>query len=179
MAKFYDALNDEVMAFIKQQKIFFTATSANEGLINLSPKGMDTFRVLDKNTLCFLNLTGSANETSAHLLKDGRITIMFCGFKKQPLILRLYGKGESVHPRDEAWQTYVKLFPDLPGKRQCIVVTVTKVQTSCGYSVPFYDYKGERHQLSEWSKKKGEKGIQAYWKANNQESIDGFPTGIF
>ena len=178
MAKFFNEINPEIQAFIAQQKIFFVSTALADGRINLSPKGVDTFRVLDRQTACFLNLTGSANETAAHLAGGGRITFMFCSFEEQPLILRLYGQGGVIHPRDADWATYVDHFPDWPGKRQIIVASIDLVQTSCGYAVPFFAFHGEREQLLNWSEKKGETGIQNYWAQNNQTSIDGLPTHI-
>jgi len=178
MAKFYEELNDGLQSFIAKQKIFFTATAVNEKRINLSPKGMDTFRCLDKNTAAYLNLTGSGNETAAHLLVDDRITIMFCSFDQGPLILRLYGKAKSVHQHDEEWEKYFSHFTDIPGKRQIIVMRIESAQTSCGYSIPFYEFKGERNQLVEWAQKKGEEGVREYWRENNQRSIDGLETKI-
>ena len=175
MAKFYQTIQPANQIFMDQQSIFFVATALAEGRINLSPKGMDTFRVLDEKTVCFLNLTGSANETAAHLSAHNRITIMFCSFTKEPLILRLYGHGEAIHPQDAAWSTYLPHFPNLPGKRQIIVTHVDLVQSSCGYAVPFFDYQGERETLRHWSEKKGDEGIQAYWQANNRTSLDGMP----
>ncbi|MEO5339386.1 MAG: pyridoxamine 5'-phosphate oxidase family protein [Magnetococcus sp. MYC-9] len=178
MGRFYDEINQDVREFIVRQKMFFVATAAAQGRINLSPKGMDSFRILDSHTTLFLNLTGSGNETAAHLLEDGRMTVMFCGFEQQPLIVRLYGQGRSVHPRDAEWSTLVSHFPDWPGKRQIVVTTVESVHTSCGYGVPFFSYQGEREQLLRWAEKKGEQGIQSYWEKENQVSIDGLPTRI-
>ncbi|MBF0400361.1 MAG: pyridoxamine 5'-phosphate oxidase family protein [Magnetococcales bacterium] len=178
MAKFFNEINEENQDFIARQKIFFVSTAMPDGRINLSPKGMDTFRVLDAHTVCFLNLTGSANETAAHLAGGGRMTLMFCSFDEQPLILRLYGQGRVIHPRDAEWATYVGHFPDWPGKRQLVLATIDLVQSSCGYAVPFFAYQGEREQLQRWSEKKGEQGIQDYWEKNNQTSIDGLPTYI-
>ena len=178
MGKLFSELNPSHRQFIADQKIFFTATAMGEGRINLSPKGLDAFRVMDARRVCFLNLTGSGNETDAHLLGDGRITVMFCSFEKKPLILRIYGQGRYVHQRDAEWSTLLPLFPDLAGKRQFILIDVASVHTSCGYGVPFFDYRSERETLSDWGEKKGEKGIRNYWEANNRVSIDGFPTRI-
>lgn len=175
MARFFKTLTAAHHAFIDRQKIFFVASAMPEGRINLSPKGMDTFRVLDAHTVCFLNLTGSGNETAAHLSASTSLTLMFCSFEKKPLILRLYGQGRVVSPHDAAWSTYLPHFPDLPGKRQVILLTVDQVQTSCGYAVPFFEFKGEREQLTRWADKKGEAGIRAYWADHNQTSLDGLP----
>ncbi|MBF0161215.1 MAG: pyridoxamine 5'-phosphate oxidase family protein [Magnetococcales bacterium] len=178
MGKFFNEISSEVQNFIGRQKIFFVATAPGEGRINLSPKGMDCFRILDNRTTCFLNLTGSGNETAAHLLADGRMTVMFCGFEQQPLIVRLYGQGRLLHPRDDEWGTLVGHFADWPGKRQIVVTHVESVHTSCGYGVPFFSYQREREQLLRWAEKKGDAGIRSYWEKENQVSIDGLPTHI-
>ncbi len=178
MAKQYPEMNERVQGFIQRQKIFFVATAAPGGRVNVSPKGMDTLRVLGKNEVVWLNTTGSANETAAHLLESDRMTIMFCAVEGSPMILRLYGRARSVHPRDAEWTDLARLFPPVPGARQIFVVNVDLVQTSCGAAVPFFDYVGERDELSRWAEKKGEAGLAAYWKDRNRESIDGKPTGI-
>jgi hypothetical protein len=139
---------------------------------------MDTFRVIDKNNILWLNLTGSGNETAAHLDKDGRITIMFCAFKGAPMILRLYGKGKIIHPKSENWDSAKQNFPDMAGTRQIFDVKIDLVQISCGKSIPFFDYKEERDQLNEWAINKGESGIKDYWIDKNEFSIDGIPTNI-
>ncbi|HEY9650251.1 MAG TPA: pyridoxamine 5'-phosphate oxidase family protein [Coleofasciculaceae cyanobacterium] len=178
MAKFYSDINLSLQDFIKEQKIFFTATASHQGRINLSPKGIDTFRLINNKTVAYLDLTGSGNETSAHLNENSRMTIMFCSFSDQPLILRLYGQGRVIRPRDKDWQTFYPLFNSLPGERQIIVLEVESVQTSCGYGVPLYEFKEERKTLIEWAKKKGTEGIYDYWKAKNLTSIDGLPTKL-
>jgi hypothetical protein len=178
MAKFYSEINPSLQNFIKEQKIFFTATAPQKGRINLSPKGIDTFRCLDNKTVAYLDLTGSGNETSAHLNEDSRITIMFCSFSEKPLILRLYGQGKVIRPRDKEWQKFYSLFNPVTGERQIIVVEVDSAQTSCGYGVPVYEFKEERETLIEWATKKGEQGIREYWEAKNLKSIDGLPTKL-
>ena len=178
MAKFYSEITPVLHDFIKEQKIFFTATAPQQGHINVSPKGIDTFRCIDSNTVAYLDLTGSGNETSAHLIENGRMTIMFCSFSEKPLILRLYGRGKVIKPRDKEWQTFHSLFQSLPGERQIIVLEVEFVQTSCGYGVPLYEFKQERGSLIEWANKKGEQGIKEYWAAKNLKSIDGLPTKL-
>ncbi|HBB31736.1 MAG TPA: pyridoxamine 5'-phosphate oxidase [Cyanobacteria bacterium UBA8803] len=178
MAKFYSDLNAFLQDFIKKQKVFFTGTAPRQGRINLSPKGMNTFRCIDRQTVAYLDLTGSGNETAAHLQDDGRITIMFCSFSEQPLILRLYGQGQVIHPRDREWPTLYSLFDPLPGERQIVVVDIKSIQTSCGYGVPLYEFKEERQTLVEWADKKGEQGIYDYWEAKNLKSIDGLPTNL-
>lgn len=178
MAKQYDHINDRIKKFIQAQNIFFVATATSESRINLSPKGMDTFRVINDHKVLWLNLTGSGNETAAHLDSDGRITIMFCAFEGAPMILRLYGKGKIIQPKDENWNSVKQNFPDLAGTRQIFDIEIDLVQTSCGMSVPFFDYKEERNQLNEWAVKKGAKGIKDYWLEKNVYSIDGIPTHI-
>jgi hypothetical protein len=139
---------------------------------------MDTFRCLDERTVGYLDLTGSGNETAAHLRQNGRMTIMFCSFDRKPLILRLYGRGEAISAVHPAWSDLRTHFPDLPGGRQLIVLHVQSVQTSCGYAVPVYEFKQERPTLAEWAEKKGKDGVRTYWRQKNTRSIDGLPTGI-
>ncbi|WKD85480.1 hypothetical protein KCTC32516_00821 [Polaribacter huanghezhanensis] len=158
--------------------MFFVATAPTDGRINLSPKGMDSFRVVNENKVLWLSVTGSGNETAAHLLENNRITIVFCAFDGAPNILRLYGKGKAIHPKDKEWKNLVSLFPKTPGARQIFEIDVESAQTSCGMSIPFYEYKGERNQLNDWAEEIGEEGIEDYWKEKNQISIDGFPTKI-
>lgn len=178
MSKFYAALTPELRDFIGQQHLFFTATAApGEGRINLSPKGMDTFRCLDEHTVAYLDLTGSGNEAAAHLAADGRMTMMFCSFDTKPLILRLYGHGVVVALNSERGKELHTRFPTLPGQRHFIVLHVESVQTSCGFAVPFYDFKSERDTLVRWAESKGEDGVEAYRREKNVRSIDGLPTG--
>lgn len=178
MAKFYEELNGTLREFIERQKIFFVATAPDEGRVNLSPKGMDTLRVLDDSTVAYLDLTGSGNETAAHLTQNGRMTMMFCSFDTKPLILRLYGQGEVIHARDAAWEKLYPIFTPWPGARQIIKLQVQSVQTSCGFAIPLYEYQGERDKLVEWTENKGEEGIKDYWRTKNQRSIDGLPTKL-
>lgn len=178
MAKFYETIEADLQDFIRQQHIFFTATAIATGRVNLSPKGIDTFRILDSQTVAYLDLTGSGNETSAHLLVDPRITLMFCGFAQKPWIVRLYGQGRVVRAGDPDWLTLVPHFDLLPGTRQIIHISVESAQTSCGMGVPEYEFQGHRNALIQWAEKKGESGIHQYWKDKNQVSIDGLPTAI-
>lgn len=178
MAKQYPEITDDLRQFIEAQKIFFVGTAAADGRVNISPKGMDTFRVVNKNQVMWLNLTGSGNETSAHVQENPRMTIMFSAFEGKPMILRLYGRAQVIHRKDAEWQNAVLLFPSLPGSRQIFSLSVDLVQISCGFGVPFFEYSGEREQLNNWAKKKGEKGIEEYWAQKNQASIDGIPTHI-
>ena len=178
MAKFYTELTEPLQKFIAEQQMFFTASAPACGRVNLSPKGIDTFRCLDDQTVAYLDLTGSGNETSAHLIENGRMTIMFCSFNQQPLILRLYGQGSVVRPRDLEWEALDRLFFPTPGTRQIIKLSIESVQTSCGHGVPLYDYVGDRETLIRWAEKKGEDGLQQYWQEKNQISIDGLPTHL-
>lgn len=173
MAKFFNTLTKDQKIFIRRQKLFFTATAPTQGRINLSPKGMDTLRILDDNTIAYLDLTGSGNETAAHITQTGRMTIMLCAFEGAPLILRLYGQGEVILPQDQRWPSLIKQFELIPGTRQIIKLNIDTIQTSCGYSVPFYQYTGERDTLVRWAEKKGPQGLLAYHKEKNQQSIDG------
>lgn len=178
MGKRLDHIPSEIATFIKEQKMFFVGTAAEEGRVNISPKGIDTFRVLGKNKIVWLNLTGSGNETAAHLLKNNRMTIMFCAFEGKPLILRLYGKAKIYHKRDQEFDNYLSLFPPVAGSRQIIEMEVDLVQTSCGFAVPFMDFKEERTTLNTWAEKQGNDKIEQYWSEKNIESIDGFETKI-
>jgi len=178
MGKMFTNISDDHEQFIKNQKIFFVGTAAKEGSVNVSPKGMDTLRVLDPNTVVWLNLTGSGNETAAHLLKNKRMTIMFCSFEEKPLILRLYGQAMIFHESDKEYNQYIDLFPETPGSRQIIKMEVERVQTSCGYAVPILDFKEERQVLRSWAEKQGEDRLINYRKEKNAVSIDNFETGI-
>lgn len=178
MAKFYQALTPALLDFIAEQKVFFTATAPRSGRVNLSPKGLDTFRCLDERNVAYLDLTGSGNETAAHLRENGRLTLMFCSFDEKPLILRLYGQGRVLRPRDADWPAFYAHFSPQPAERQIIVAEIQSVQTSCGYGVPLFSYGGERETLHRWAEKKGEPGLRDYWRDKNQVSIDGLPTRL-
>ena len=178
MSEFFTALSDKQQAFITRQPVFFVATAAAGARINLSPKGLDCFRVLGPNLVGYLDVGGSGNETHAHLAADGRITIMFCAFEGQPLVLRLYGRAKVVHRGDSEWQEFFGLFPPLPGARQIFDVTLDLVQTSCGMAVPYLSYLGDRESLSAWAEKKGDEGLRRYREEKNQLSLDGIPTHI-
>ena len=178
MAKKYDHIPVRQQKFIKEQKLFFVATATADSKINLSPKGMDSLRILDNKRLIWLNLTGSGNETAAHLLENNRITLMFCAFEGAPLILRIYGKAKTYHPRDSEYQELMSLFPKTRGARQIIDIEVEMVQTSCGFAVPYYEFKKERTLLTEWAEEKKENDLEIYWREKNSISLDGKPTGI-
>jgi hypothetical protein len=196
MARFYPALEDKHRDFIAAQKIFFTASGTADSRLNLSPKGMDSLRVLSDTRVAYLDLTGSGNETAAHLKHDGRMTMMWCSFDADPLILRVYGRGHTVRRQDAEWaalRAQLSTLPHkgtptfngqmpvkdrMPGERQLIVLDIESVQTSCGYAVPIYTYAGERDTLTRWAEKKGAVGLLEYWREKNQVSIDGLPTGL-
>ena len=178
MAKFYTKLSLELKTFIEKQKIFFTATAPREGRINLSPKGIDTFCCLDEKNVAYLDLTGSGNETAAHLHENGRMTIMFCSFEENPLILRLYGQGEVISPHSEEWNQLHSWFSSTPGERQIMLLKIESVQTSCGFGVPLYEFKEERKTLIDWAVKKGKSGLKQYQQQKNLQSIDGLPTRL-
>jgi hypothetical protein len=179
MAKFYPSLTEALVQFVNAQSVFFVATAPCDGRVNLSPKGMDTFCCLSDREVAYLDLTGSGNETSAHLEENGRLTLMFCSFSAEPMILRLYGQGKVIRPRSPEWPQYISHFEPLPGTRQIIAMQIEQVQTSCGFAVPLMEFKSDRPVLQDWAQKKGEAGVRQYWQDNNQVSIDGLPTHIF
>jgi len=178
MGKQFSKISAEIQRFIETQKIFFVGTATNESRVNISPKGMDSFRVINPNKIVWLNLTGSGNETAAHLLEKNRMTIMFCAFEGKPMILRLYGKAKIYHERDSKFSEFINLFPTIAGTRQLIEMDIDLVQSSCGFAVPFMDFKEERTVLKSWAEKQGERGIKKYWANKNTKSIDGLDTNI-
>ena len=180
MAKQYDQITPTLQSLIKAQPLFFVATAplSEQGHVNLSPKGFDTFCILSPHQVAYLDLTGSGNETSAHLAENGRITFLFCAFSGAPQILRLYGKGETVLPGAERWDELLAHFPGYQGIRQIIIASIHRVQTSCGYGVPLMELQQDRETLTRWAASKGEDGLAAYRSANNRKSLDGLPTPL-
>lgn len=178
MGKRYTEITEKNQKFIAKQKMFLVGTAVAEGRVNISPKGMDSFRVIDENRVVWLNVTGSGNETAAHVLENSRMTILFTAFEGKPHILRLYGKAKVVHQNDNDWEDLYSLFNPIVGARQIFDMEVDLVQDSCGMAVPNYDYVGDRELLNKWAATKGEKGIEKYWKDTNQLSIDGNATHI-
>jgi hypothetical protein len=178
MGAVHESISPELQSFIEAQRVFFVATAPLEagGHVNLSPKGMDTFRVLSPARVAYLDLTGSGNETAAHLAQNGRVTFMFCAFEGKPMILRLYGRGRLVTPASAEWGELSPRFPALPGARQVVVADVTRVQTSCGFGVPRMTFDAERDALVRWAESKGEDGLRRYREQKNRTSIDGLPT---
>ncbi len=173
MGQRFTEIKDSLREFIEAQKIFFVATAAADGRVNVSPKGMDSLRVMDRNRVVWLNVTGSGNETAAHLQELPRMTLMFCAFTGSALILRVYGSARVITPTSSEWPELYALFPPNPGARQLFELKVDLVQTSCGQAVPFFDYVSEREELNEWAAKKGEAGIKQYQLDRNAVSIDG------
>ena len=174
MAEFFPALTSEHRAFIARQPVFFVATAAEDSRINLSPKGMDCFRVLDDTTVAYLDVGGSGNETNAHLAADGRITVMFCAFDRPALIFRIYGTGTAVLPQDARWAELAAHFTLLPGTRQIFEIAIGTVQTSCGWGVPFMTLERERDTLSKFHAQQSE-AAQLERYATRTRSIDGLP----
>jgi len=180
MGKFYESIADHHKEIIESQHLFFVSTAPlkAEGHINLSPKGLDSFRILSPSRVAYMDIVGSGNETSAHILENGRITFMFCAFGGPPNILRLYGKGYTVLPADAEWPELTSHFTLLPSTRQIIVADIFKVHTSCGFGVPYYEYTGERDHAHKWAEKKGADGLEEYKKEKNLVSLDGLPTAL-
>ena len=180
MAKFFTSIEARHLEFIEKQHIFFVASAplSAGGHVNLSPKGKDCFRILSPYKVAYMDIVGSGNETSAHLLENGRITFMFCAFDGPPLILRLYGKGYTVLPGDAEWAELSSGFDLMLATRQIIVADIDMVQTSCGYSVPYYSYDGERDQAEKWAEHKGADGLEVYKAEKNLISLDGLPTAL-
>lgn len=180
MGKVFPAITDELRRFIEQQPVFFVATAplSADGHVNLSPKGLETFAVLSASEVAYLDLTGSGNETSAHLLENGRITFMFCSFSGPPRILRLYGRGRTVLPADEQWAALRANFGEFSGVRQIVTATIGRVQTSCGFGVPLMELQGPRDTLLRWADARGPDGLAVYRARNNWASIDGLPTPL-
>src|SRR4051812_30453623 len=175
MARIHDSLDENLRDWIEAQHVFFVATAPTDtdGHVNLSPKGYDTFRILDDSTVAYLDLTGSGVETIAHLQDNGRLTIMFCGFEGPPRIVRLFGRGDAVLPGDEEFDELMTQFELVPGLRSIIRCRLDRIQSSCGYSVPFMTYESERETLRDWAERKGPDGIDEYHAEKNTESIDG------
>jgi hypothetical protein len=179
MGDIRDRIDPDLAGFIEKQHVFFVATAplAADGHVNLSPKGMDTLRVLDERRVAYLDLTGSGNETAAHVLENGRIVLMFCAFAGPPKVLRLHGRGRVVPLDSEEGRTLAPRFPPISGARQVIVVEVTRAATSCGYAVPRMSFEAERDTLERWAENKGER-LDAYRREKNARSIDGLPGGF-
>lgn len=177
MGKLYEALTPQQIEFIRAQKLFFVGTAplSADGHVNISPKGMDSFAVLDPTAVAYLDVTGSGVETIAHIKENGRLVIMFCAFEGSPLILRLHGTARVVEAADPAFSELRPHFGELPGVRSIIRLEVDRIADSCGWNVPLYDYAGTRDYYQNFADKLGPQGMRAGQLAANMESIDGLP----
>ena len=178
MAVKFDSINKAHKEFIEKQKMFVIGSAGAEGFINVSPKGMDSLKIIDENTVVWMNHTGSGNETSAHVQENGRMTIMFNSFDKAPLILKLYGKASVIHDKDKRWEELSTHFVEFIGARQFFEMHIELVLTSCGFGVPQYKYIGERNKLQKWAEKKGREGMKIYWSEKNIETLNGVQTNV-
>jgi hypothetical protein len=181
MAKQFEALNPDHRDFIQRQSIFFVSSATAGSRVNISPREISALRIVDENSVIYLDRTGSGNETAAHMLADGRLTIMFCAFTGPPQIMRLYGTGTSVGWENAEFEDLISQYygGSKPlGTRQIMRLKFDLVQTSCGYGVPLFEYKGDRNAIENWHENKGPDGIQSYWEQKNLSSIDGLPTGL-
>lgn len=181
MAKQFEALTADQRDFIQRQNIFFVSSATADSRVNVSPREISALRIVDDNSVIYLDRTGSGNETAAHMLADGRLTIMFCAFSGPPQIMRLYGKGNSIGWDNIEFKELISQYYDgsIPlGTRQIMKLRFDLVQTSCGYGVPLFDYTGERAAIENWHDNKGPDGIQSYWEEKNLTSMDGLPTGL-
>lgn len=180
MAKVYSSILASHEEFIRKQRMFFVGSAplSGDGHVNISPKGYNVLRILSPNDIAYLDLTGSGNETSAHLKENHRITFMFAAFEGPPLILRLYGRGEVILPGTAEWDELAPHFNILPGARQIVRARIETVKTSCGFSVPFYSYDGERDTLHQWAENKSKQQLEDYRQKKNSVSMDGMITPL-
>ena len=176
MAKFYEALDDKLIAFIEAQPMFFVASAVADGRVNISPKGLDSFRVLSPRKVAYLDITGSGNETAAHAQAGGRATIMFCSYTRNPLVLRLYGHAQAGPPGGALWREYAERFEILPGARQILTLDIDSVQTACGFGVPLMTLQRPRSTLTDHWETKTEAEREEYRRKKNKVSIDGLPS---
>lgn len=181
MGKVYESITPELATWIGQQHVFFVATAplAGDGHVNCSPKGLDTFRIIDGGTAAYLDLTGSGSETVAHVRENGRIVLMFCAFDGPPKIVRLHGRAKVVALGAAAWAVWAEKFPEHPTARAIVVIDVRRISDSCGYGVPTLEYKGEREAMRRWAQTKGLENLAAYRREKNARSIDGLPAADF
>jgi hypothetical protein len=178
MGKQLESITPHLQTFIEKQPMFFVGTAATDGRVNVSPKGLDSLRVLSPNRVIWLNSTGSGNESAAHILENPRMTLMFCAFEGAPLIVRLFGKARAVHPRDAEWSELYAMFKPISGARQIFILEVDLVQTSCGMAVPLFDFQAQRSELTDYWEARTPVQLEKYQLEKNQKSIDGFPTLI-
>ena len=177
MGKVFEQLDAPLEQFLRAQQMFFVATAplAGDGHVNLSPKGLDTLRVLDPHTVAYLDYVGSGAETIAHLRENGRIVLMVCAFQGPPRIVRLHGRGDVLEPQDTEFETLRALFPPEPAARAIVRIRLTRIADSCGFGVPLYQFEGDRSQLPAWAERKGARGLAAYQQDKNRKSVDGLP----
>ena len=178
MGKQLPQLTPELTRFIHRQPMFFVATAPRQGKVNVSPKGMDSLRVIAPDRIVWLSVTGSGNETAGHVLENGRMTLMWCAFRAAPLILRTYGTARVIYPEHDDWATFSRQLPDRVGARQIFEQRIEMVQTSCGMAVPLMDFVDDRDQLDAWAERQGVDGLAAYQQKKNRATLDGLPTGI-
>jgi len=177
MGKVFDTIDDSLADFIGRQQMFFVASAplSKEGKINLSPKGLDSLRILDNHTVAYADLVGSGIETVAHLQENGRIVLMFCAFEGPPKIVRLHGHGEVIAPAHKDFQQLRGQFPELAGLRCFIRIHCDRISDSCGFGVPLFEYTGQRSQLTDWAKVKGDEALAKYQREKNAKSLDDLP----
>ena len=177
MGKVYEQIDAPLEQFIRAQQMFFVATAplAAEGHVNLSPKGLDSFRVLGPHSVGYLDYVGSGAETIAHLRENGRIVLMVCAFQGPPRILRLHGRGEIVEPQDAGFEPLRAQFPPAQGVRSVVRISLTRISDSCGFGVPLYQFEGDRAQLPKWAERKGDTALRDYQRDKNRNSVDGLP----
>jgi hypothetical protein len=177
MGKIRSMIDDVARQFIEAQHVFFVASAPLDagGHVNLSPKGLDTFRILGPTTVAYLDFNGSGVETIAHLKENGRIVLMFCAFQGPPNIFRLYGHGRVIEPHEPEFAALTESFPNHENARSIILVELTRVKDSCGYGVPLFKYDGEREQLQAWARHRGPEGLKTYRQEKNRRSVDGLP----
>ena len=175
MGKVYEKIEPHIKEFIQKQRMFFVSTAplSAEGLVNVSPKGWDSIRFIDDHTVAYIDLTGSGIETIAHVKENRRITLLFCAFEGPPKLVRLQGKGTIHEKSSDEFQDLLPLFPEYPSARAIIKIDLTRVSDSCGYTVPFYEYKGERDTMNKWLDRKGVENLEDYHKEKNSHSLDG------
>jgi hypothetical protein len=177
MGKVFDGIDEKLAAWIAAQRMFFVATAprGDAGHVNLSPKGLDSFLVLNPQSVAYLDLVGSGAETIAHLRENGRITLMFCAFEGLPRIVRLYGRGEVLEPGDADFAPLAARFSRYPSTRSVIRIALSRIADSCGYGVPLMEFKGDRSHVADWAERKGAEGLRRYQVEKNRESLDGLP----
>jgi hypothetical protein len=178
MGQQFEGLTARHREFVERSHMFFVGTAARDGRVNVSPKGLDSLRIVSDTRVVWLNGSGSGNETAAHLLDTPRMTLMLCSFDREPLILRMYGTARAVHVGDAEWVDLLALFPPMKGARNIFVLDIDLVQTSCGFGVPLMDFTSQRELMDTWAAKKGAEGLHAYQQEKNRLSLDGFPTGL-